>query len=243
MFLNLIFISDDISRIGSWYLKNFRFHIGDKLAAFDLRRRYLSAVFVLHLIIFALRRDTPAVQARDLPVGIEEDDDGAVLTSTGPQDLVSSADCSPDLVGRYDVDVCLRVEQHGVGLLIVRRQRRANLRMHPRRSIPRRRKPRHKREDTGCDPKQNCERPTLSYWHWRPPAAKQLVLHLPTSLPGKNSAMPGSTSAPATTDPLSACDLDESCSCRSLLSACTEQLCHPDSWQAEGCLLASPPAD
>ena len=66
------------------------------------------------------------MQVADSPVGVEEDKDSAVVTSAGTQDFVGFADDSFDLVCRNDVDVCLRVEQYGVGLVIVRGQWRAD---------------------------------------------------------------------------------------------------------------------
>src|SRR4051812_40757891 len=101
MLLNLIFVSDYVSRIGSRYLKHFYFDVANQLAAFDFGERYFRSVLVLHLVVFALRRNTPAVLT--LRLEFEEDKDSAVVTSAGTQDFVGFADDSFDLVCRNDV--------------------------------------------------------------------------------------------------------------------------------------------
>src|SRR5215468_9923694 len=84
---DFILVSNDISRIGSRDMKDFCFYVGDEFATLDLRRRYLRGILVLYLIIFALRRDAPAVKTGDLAVRIQEHDRVAVLASAGTQDL------------------------------------------------------------------------------------------------------------------------------------------------------------
>src|SRR5438477_6430995 len=121
MFLELVFVSDYVSRIGSRYLEDFYFHIINQLAAFDLRKRYFGAIFIFYLVIFTLRRDTPAVQSRTLSVGIEDHQDCAVLTTAGTQNLIHFTDLSLDLIGGDNVDVCLRIQQDRIGLFVVRR--------------------------------------------------------------------------------------------------------------------------
>ena len=135
MFLNFVLVSDNISRIGSRYMEHSRLYICNQLAAFNLRRRYLHRVLIFHFVVFALCRNGPAVQACHLAVGIQEDDDGAVFATAGTQDFVRPTNSNLDLVTRDDVDIRLTVEQRCVGLLVVCRQWRVYLRMHPRRGV------------------------------------------------------------------------------------------------------------
>ena len=155
MLLHLIFISNNISRIGSGYLEDFHSYVADQLAAFNLGQRHLGPVFVFYLVVLALSRDAPAVQVRHLPVGVDRNQNGTVIAAARTEHFICLADCSLDLIGRDDIDVGLRIEQHSIGLLFMSWQWSTDLRVHPRRSIPGSRKLRHQAKDTGNSPEQD----------------------------------------------------------------------------------------
>jgi len=95
----------------------------------------MDDILFLDLIVFALRGDTPSVQYRDLLVGIEVNPDVSVLTALGTKNLVGLPHHSFDLVGADDGYICFGVQQHGGGLLVMRRQWHVDQRMHPARRV------------------------------------------------------------------------------------------------------------
>ena len=193
LFLDFVFVPDNVSGIRRRYAKNLLLHIGDQLASLDLRERNLHGILVLHFIIFALRGDAPAMQARDLLGRIEGNCNDAVLPASGPENLVGLPHLRFDLVNRYHGDVLLRIQQHGIRLLVVRGERRIDLRVHPLRRITHRDSPRHAQQNAYRGPGENQPCGPVTD---RPPclAVRQSVAHLPSSLLEKSSAVSGSTS-------------------------------------------------
>ena len=61
-----VFVTNDVAGIGRRNMQNLGLHVLDQLDPFDHRRRHLHRIFVLHLIVSALYRNAPTMQARDL---------------------------------------------------------------------------------------------------------------------------------------------------------------------------------
>jgi hypothetical protein len=71
------------------------------------------------------------MQVGDLGHRIERDHDNTEIASAGSQNLVSHAHLGFDFFGRLNGHNSFRVQFHGVGLFVVRGQRRADQRVHP----------------------------------------------------------------------------------------------------------------
>src|SRR5579872_781284 len=192
----LIFVADDIPRVGSGDLQQFVFYIIDELTSFNLRQRGFDRLFILYFIIFPLSWNTPAVESIDLGMSVEGDRGNPIVAAAGPEDLVGDADLGLDLVDRLDVDDSFFVQQHGVGLFVVSGQGCRNKGVHPLRSVAGASRE-HSGESTDRA-QQDSETPAINCWHWRPPAAERLVVHRLSSPPERNYARLGSTSARAT---------------------------------------------
>ncbi len=203
LFFLLIFVSHDVPRVCRRDAQEFVFYIGDEFASVYFRQRNFHRLFIFHFVVFALRGDAPAAHAGDLRMGVVGDRQRAKLAAAGPQNLVGFANCYFDFVrGLYRYD-SLGVKQHHVRLLIVRRQRHIYQRVHPAGRVSSR-GPGHSGKTahrTECEINQNS--PHFNYPPRLRRAATRSAVHLPSSLPERNSGASDRASLQPLTDPYS----------------------------------------
>src|SRR6266403_2249601 len=125
-------------------------------------RGEIERVLLLDRIVLALRRDAPAMQTSDFSARIEIDAYRAMFSPFGPQNLVGLAHLRPDLIHRQNGHVPLGIQQHRVGLLIVRRQRGPDQCAHPLWSLTGH-GPRLSGHKRYSDPKENLPHSPASY--------------------------------------------------------------------------------
>src|SRR6266478_3553968 len=161
LLLYFIFVANDVSRVGRRDAQLSVPDVRDQFASFE-RRGKIERVLLLDRIVLALRRDAPAMQTSDFSARIEIDAYRAMFSPFGPQNLVGLAHLRPDLIHRQNGHVPLGIQQHRVGLLIVRRQRGPDQCAHPLWSLTGH-GPRLSGHKRYSDPKENLPPSPASY--------------------------------------------------------------------------------
>ena len=98
LLFQFILVADDVAGIGRGNTKYFECHVTDQFPAVDAGRS-LDRVLVFYFEVLALRGNAPSAQGFYFSLRIRINGHGAMPTTIGPENLVSLANLSPDLVG------------------------------------------------------------------------------------------------------------------------------------------------
>ncbi len=109
--------------------------IAEEFPAGDAVIASLNRVLVLYFIIFARGGNGPAVQRRDFSLVIEVEMPFAVMAAIGPEDFVDRPINLLHFSVGLDGENFFGVQQDGIRLFIMLRERRIGNGMHPGRSI------------------------------------------------------------------------------------------------------------
>ncbi len=129
--LALELVADDAAGYGGRDLQHARAHVGDQFAVGDAAERRLVGVAVPDLVALARGGDAPGVQVGDAAAGREWHEHGAALGTLAAQDPVDAPVHALEPAVGLGIQPRLAVEHHGRGLVVVRRQHRTHLRLHP----------------------------------------------------------------------------------------------------------------
>ena len=109
LFFFFVLVADDVTRLGSRNLKQLILCIGNQIAPGNLRDRNFHGVLVLHLIVFALCRNAPAVKGSHFGVGVKRDKNETVIAAIGAENLVDLPHYVLDFVRGLDRNRFLRI--------------------------------------------------------------------------------------------------------------------------------------
>ncbi len=117
----LVFVPDDVSRVGRWDVQDLHAHVRNQFAALHRGHRDLRSVLFFYLVIFSLCRDAPCVQIRDSRACVKRNKDRSQIAPSGSNNLVRLAHQCLDLVRRLHGGDSFRIHLHRVGLFVVGR--------------------------------------------------------------------------------------------------------------------------